>query len=66
MNTKGKEETKDEKKGGNAFTLFPRKCILKLFVSQMAMIWNPHRPTYEYVQDIITQILPISYDHVSI
>ena len=32
----------------------------------MAMIWNAHRPTYEYVQDIITQILPICYDHVSI
>lgn len=56
----GKEETK-EKKGGKKTCIHsvPPKTsrVLKLFVSLMSMNWNPHRPTYEYVQEIILLII---------
>lgn len=39
------------------FTLFPKTSrVLKLRVSQMSMTWNPHRPSYQYAQEVILLI----------
>lgn len=50
------------------FYSLPTGCILKLFVCQMSRTWSLHRPTYEYVQEVILLIKMLiftPYDSVS-
>lgn len=41
----------------HAFTRFPPNQLCPKIISQMSMTWNPHRPTYEYVQEVILLII---------